>query len=1087
MKRKRGCSTRFKSLPQIYALSLGLALTTPVMVPVTAWAQTTSAISGTVADASGATVPGAVITATNTGTGIQFHAITDASGTYRITQLPPGNYTMEIISQGFETQNLTPFPLLVAQQSQQNITLAVGKETQTVSVSAASLLIETDDSTQGQVIGRDPIEDLPLNGRDFIQLAQLSAGVTPIVPGINSPASGFSGAGAQPVTVGIAGLREDDNSFLEDGIETRNAWYGAEGIIPSLDNIQEFKVEQSGAPANLAAGGAFITLVTRSGTNNLHGSVFEFLRNNDFDARNYFDQGAPPPFHQNQFGAALGGPVKKNKAFFFLNYEGFRLVQPTDLFNLVPTAQQLAGDFSAIPHQLYDPATGAGFANNQIPVSRFNATGQKIASYYPLPNGLYSGNTNYFNVANTTQGYDQESGRFDYSISTKDNAFFRFTFQRGSTVVGNITPTRQLDYPSNPKNLVVGWTHIFSSSLLNTFHYGWTHTQTGEERSDGFNPALANPLGFQGEIDQAGSYGPPNFGVTNYANPGSSGGTTLVSEGLNQWTDNVTIQKGRHQIQAGLDIRYQPIFLYEDWAATNVSFNGTYSGDPIADLLLGVPASSFTALGDPTLNLRSWFQAYYVTDNFKLNNRLNFSAGLNYSHISQPYDTNNRVGSFNVATGQDLSYPDTNQLGLTRSFVQPKYLNFAPRLGFNYLPFADGKTDIKGGFGIYFIQPNINQYEVAVDTTKFYLIQSYNNRSATALPNTAPSATPAPIAGYVGPSFGLNDLFGPSVPGGGPTASFIQPDGKTPYTYEWNLTLDRTIKNWLLEAVYLGSAAHHFEERPNIAPLIDGNGDTRYTNPVTHVTPFNGVQENTNSGSSFYSGVVARVEHRYSSGFEVLGNYTFSKCLGYPYQDRFTYHPLNLRLDRGHCDTDLKHNLVANAIYELPFGQGKQFINKGGLVNAAVGGWRVSTIAALHSGPYATLASNQNLGIFVNGLPQITGAVNNSSLHGGLGKQGRLGPYFNTQNVAPVTGVAVQGNSGVQDIETPGSADWDISGYKSFTYAERYTLDFQADAFNAFNRANFTGLDTGVNDARFGLVTAANAGREIQLSLRFKF
>ncbi len=789
------------------------------------------------------------------GTGVELHDVTDASGAYHFTQLSPASYTMQIVSTGFQTQNLTPFPLLVAQQSTQNITLAVGQETQTVSVSDSSLLIETDNNTQGQVIGRQPIEDLPLNGRDFLQLAQLSAGVNPILPGVNSPASQFSGSGNQAVSVAIAGLREDDNSFLFDGIETRNAWYGAEGILPSLDNIQEFKVEQSGAPANLAAGAAFISVVTRSGTNSLHGTVFEFLRNNDFDARNYFDQGAPPPFHQNQFGAALGGPVKKDKMFFYLNYEGFRLVQPNDLFNLVPTPQQLAGDFSAIRTQLRNPFTGVPYAGNQIPTASFNATGRQIAAYYPAPNGVYSGGTNYFNVANTTQGYDQESGRFDYAISAKDNAFFRFTNQSGTTSVGDVTPTRAVDFPSNPKNLVAGYTHIFSPNLLNTFRYGWTHTQTGRERSDGFNASLANPLGFQGVVDQPGSYGPPALTVTNYANPGSTGGTTLVSEGLNQWTDSVQIQKGRHQVSLGLDIRYAPIYRYEDWAATQISFNGSYRGDPVADLLLGVPTSAFTALGDPTLNLRMWFQSYYVTDSFKVNKNLSLTGGLNYSHISQPYDTANRVGSFDVAAGQDLSYPDTNRLGLTRSVVMPRFLNFAPRLGFNYVPFEDGKTDIKGGFGIYFITPNLNQYEVAVDTTRFYLIQSYNNRTAAPFP-TATNPNP----GFTPPAFAINDLFGPSVPGGGPTASFIQPDGKVPYTYEWNLTLDRTIKSWLFEAVYLGSAAHHFEERPNIAPLINGNGDTRYT--ANGVTPFNGVQENTNSGSSFYSGIVARVEHR---------------------------------------------------------------------------------------------------------------------------------------------------------------------------------------------------------------------------------
>ncbi|WP_161557654.1 carboxypeptidase regulatory-like domain-containing protein [Acidisarcina polymorpha] len=1037
------------------------------------FAQTTSGIFGVVTDATGAIVVGANITATNVATGVEHNATTNSDGSYRIPQLPPGSYTMDVANTGFQTQHLQAFTLLVGQQSQLNITLAIGQATQTISVSAASLLIDTQTSNQDQVIGNQQIETLPLNGRDYMQLAQLSAGVTPITPGMSSPANQWTGTST--VAVSIAGLREDDTSYLYDGIETRNAWYGAEGLLPSIDNIQEFNVIQSGAPAQYAAGGAFISVVTRSGTNEIHGSVYEFLRNNDLDARNYFDVGSAPPFHQNQFGARLGGPIKKNKMFFFLNYEGFRLLQPTTQYALVPTAEQLAGNFSADTKQLFNPFTGAPFAGNQIGAASFNSVGQKILSYYPLPNGLYSGGTNYRYLSNTTNGWDQESGRFDYAISAKDSIFARFTNQSQTTNVTDITPSREIVYPSNPKNLSFGWTHTFSPNLVNNVRFGYTHTATGEQRADGFNPAAANPLGLINAQGQAGSYGPPSFGVTNYANPGSTEGTDIVREGLTMGTESITIQKGKHQISAGFDIRYEPIYMYEDWAATSISFNGNYSGDPVADILLGVPTSGFAALGDPLLNLRMWYQSYFVQDNVKLNKRLSVNVGLNYEHRRQPVDTQNHVGSFDVATNSDLSYPDTKVLGLDRAMVKPRFLNFAPRIGFNFVPFDDGNTDVKGGFGIYFIQPNINQYEVMVDTTKYYLIQSYNNST------TAPPAGYIPTPSNPGPPlFTVGDLFGPTVPGGGPTASFIQPDAKTPYTYEWNLTIDRTIKNWLAEVGYLGSAAHHYEERPNIAPLLNSAGDTS-------LPGWNGVQENTSSGSSFYSALFLRAEHRYSSGFSVLGNYTFSKCLGYPWQDVFSWHPLNLRLDRGHCQEDLNQNLVANAIYELPFGKGKAYLNQGGIVNALAGGWKAAVIASLHSGYWSTLGSNQNLGIFVNALPDVTGPVNNSSLHSGLGKNGRLGPYFNTGNVVPVTAEAVQGNASVQSLQNPGYADWDISAYKGWTFADRYTVDFRGDFFNAFNRANFYGLDAGVNDARFGLVTNANAAREIQLSLRFTF
>jgi outer membrane receptor protein involved in Fe transport len=1023
--------------------------------------NTTSAVSGTVTDSTGAVVVNASISVVNTATNIAYHATTDDRGAYHVTQLPPGSYTMEISKSGFETQNLQPFKLFVDQDLQQNIALAVGQSTQTVSVSAAALLLDTQSSNEGQVIENQQIDSMPLNGRDVLQLAQLSAGVTPIISGMSSPASQWTGT--QTVAVVIAGLREDDVSYLYDGIETRNAWYGAAGLLPSPDFTQEFKVEQSGAPAEYGDGGAFINVVTRSGTNKFHGSAYEYVRNNDFDARNYFDIGAAPPYHQNQFGASLGGPIKRDRMFFFGNYEGYRQIQPSDQYSNVPTADQLAGNFSADTQQLVNPLNGyQPFQGNQIPSQYFDAVGQKILALYPAANGSYPGNQNYFNVADTTDNWNQENVRFDYSISNKDSVFVRFTNQNQTTNVTGITKYREIIYPSNPKNLAVGWTHIFSPSLINNFRYGWSHTAVGEQRADGYDSAEANPLGMINEGDQPGSYGPPSIGVTNYANPGSTEGTDIVREGMNMWTDSLMLQKGRNQITAGLDIRYEPIYMYEDWAATSISFNGTYSGDPVADLLLGVPASSSTAIGNPTLNLRMWYQAYYVQDNFKLNRHLSVNVGGRWEHAQPPVDTANHVGSFDVANNQDLSYPDTKVLGLGRNMVKPVYTNFSPRVGFNWSPFNQGNTDVKGGVGIYYIQANINQYEVEVDTTKFYLIQGYNN---------------SPVGQT--PRFTADQLFAPGLAGGGPTASFIQPNGKTPYTYEWNLTLDHTLKNWLFEAAYLGSAAHHYEERPNIDPE---NTDGTFPFPG-----WNGVQENTESGSSIYNGLVARVEKHYSSGFSLMGSYTFSKCLGWPWQDVFSWHPLNMRLDRGHCQEDMTDNVVANSIYELPFGRGKTFLNSGGLTDAVVGGWKLAAIVSLHSGPWLTLGSSQSLGIFVNALPNVAGPVNNSSLNGGLGKNGKLGSYFNVQNVQPVNAVGVQGNSSVQSVYGPGSADWDLSGDKTWKFAEQYGLTFRADVFNAFNRVNFNGLDTGVNDSRFGYVTGADAAREIQLSLRFAF
>jgi hypothetical protein len=1031
--------------------------------------STTSAVNGTVTDSTGAVVVGASISVVNTATGIVHRTTSDSLGSYHVTQLAPGSYTMDVTKAGFETQNIQPFQLFVDQQLQQNIALKVGQAVQTVSVSAAALLLDTETSNQGQIIQNQQINDMPLNGRDVLQLAQLSAGVTPVISGISSPASSWTGT--QVVSVMIGGLREDDTSYLYDGIETRNAWYGADGLLPSPDNIQEFKVEQSGSSAAFGDGGAFITVVTKSGTNQLHGSAFEFVRNNDMNARNYFNTAAPPPFHQNQFGASIGGPIKRNKMFFFGSYEGFRQISSSDIYNNVPTAAQLKGDFSADTNQLVnpkvliDPVAGGytPFTGNQIGSQYWDSIGQKILALFPPANGSFTGGTtNYHYISQTINNWDQENGRFDYAISNKDSVFVRFTNQNQTQTVTDITKWRTKIYPSDPKNLGVGWTRVFSPNLVNNVRYGWAHTAVGVQRVDGYLKSDANPLNLINEQDQPGSYGYPAFSVTNHANPGSTQGTDIVREGMNMWTESLMWQKGRHQLTGGLDLRYQPIYMYEDWEATTITFNGNETGDPVADLLMGVPATGSTAIGDPELNFRMWYQGYYVQDNFKVNNHLTVNMGGRWEHAQPPVDTNNHVGSYQFSTNLDLTYPATSALGLGRQMQKSVFYNWSPRFGFNYNPFVNGNWDVKGGAGLYYLQPNINQYEVEVDTTQYYLIKTFPN-----------SVIGQPL------SYTLGNLWSLTVPGSGPTISFEQPDGKTPYTYEWSLSVDRTLKSWLLEATYMGSAAHHYEVRAEIDPELPG--------AVFPLAGWKAVEENGNWGSSNYNGLIARVEHRFSSGFSVLGSYTLSKCLGVPWQDQFTWHPLNLRADRGHCAWDMHQNLTGNGIYELPFGKGRAFMNQGGLTDAVLGGWKLAAIAALRSGPWLTLGSSQALGTFVNALPNATGPVNNKSLNGGLGKNGKLGPYFNTANVQKITTIGVQGNSGVGNVYGPGSATWDLSVNKTWTYAERYGLTFRADAFNAFNRVNFAGLSTSSTSSTFGKVTSAGAARTIQLSLRFAF
>ena len=1028
------------------------------------FAQTTS-VFGSVTDISGAVIPNAQVTASNTQTGVVYPTRTDPQGQYRITELPPGQYTLDVASTGFSTKTTKPFELFVGQTSQQNLSLALGTATETVSVSAASLLLNTDNASEGQVVENQQIEQLPLNGRDYLQLSSLSAGVTPTVSGISSPASSWTGP-QQTVSVNIGGLREDDNSYLNDGIETRNAWYGAEGILPSVDAVQEFRIEQVGTSAAYGDAAAFINTVSRSGTNAFHGTAYEFLRNNDFDARNYFDVGAPPPFHQNQFGGSIGGPILKKKLFFFLNYEGFRQIQPSDDYELVPTAAERAGNFSALTKQLVNPYTGAAYAGNQIPAGAAlgdqNAIGIKSLAFFPLPNGSFlNGTDNYLAVVSNTNNWNQESARIDWNPRTQDSLFARFIIQSQTQTTNGFTPYNEDVYPSDPRNLAVGWTHTFNPNLLNNFHFGWSHTATGENRADGYDSALANPLGLANEEDQAGSDGPPSFGISGYANPGSPQGTNIMREGLIMTTDDVLLQRGKHQLAFGVDIRYEPSYFYEDWAASSIDFNGIYTGDPIADVLVGIPDYAQTAFGDPTLNMRRWYSGYYAQDNWHIRPNLTFNAGIRYDHHTQPTDTANHVGTFDLATGQDLNYPQTSSLGLGRAMVRSDWTDWEPRLGLNWVPFPDKKTDVKAGFGVYFTQANMNQYEVEVDTTQHYLVDAFSNAS---------SGTP---------SFNLNNLWNTSTPGAAPTASFINPNNRDPYVFETNLAVDHTFGSYLAEVSYTGTLSRRFEVRSNLNPVLPTG--------LTIDPAWNGIQENLDAGNSAYNAVFARLQRQFHNGFSMTAAYTYSKCFSDPWQDTFDWHPLDLQLDWGHCAYSLDQNFIANAVYQLPFGKGRSFLNHGGFTDAFVGGWEVSGIASALSGAWHTLGGNQNLGLFVNTLPNVTGPVNNTSLFSGIGKNHKLGPLFNTQNVQLESATGVQGNAGVQNIAAPGWQNYDISADKTWRFGDFGGLTFRGDFFNVFNHPQFTGLDTGAADSTFGYVTSANAAREIQLSLRYSF
>ncbi len=1037
-----------------------LLLSLTMLLAVYCFGQKTCELVGTVTDTSGAVVPGATVTITNTGTGATQTIKTAGLGEYTFPDLLPGTYTLRVALQGFKTQDVQPFKLDVGQAARQDVKLEVGATTQLIAVSSTNVLLETQNATQGQVIENKEIEDLPLNGRDFMQLASLSVGVVPQSGGTDTQIGTYSG---YLPSVSIGGLREEDISYPYDGIETRNSWYGAIGILPSIDSIQEFKVLETGSSAEYGGGGGFIEVVTKSGTNTLHGTAYEFFRNNDLDARNFFDIGPAPPFRQNQFGGSVGGPILRNKLFFFANYEGLRQASPVDFYSLVPTQAEDQGNFSAFSTPLIYPYTGSPFLNNTIPSAMISPIATKILSWYPAPNGSFPGNLNYYSELTSPLDWDQVDGRLDYYVSDKDRLFLRYTWEDLALTDVGFVATADNSYPETPRNTAVGWTHTMSPTVVNQFHLGWNFSENGATRANGFNTSFANPFGLNYPLATAGNYGVPNLGLSGYADPGSFEGTTIEKEDLFVANDSLLIQKGKHSISVGAEIHYDPIYQDENWAEPEIEFNGEYTGQPVGDLLLGIPYYSETADGDPTLHWRRWYIGLYGQDNVRLTKNLTLNLGLRWDYLQPPVDTRNHVGSFDYATDEFLAYPATDVLGLGRNMVFPDYKDVSPRVGLAWVPHGKN-TVIRAGFGKYFLQANINYYEQEVDIPQYYSDYDFEN--------------PPPGLPFT-PTFLLSDLFNTAGLGAFGQYSFEDPHNKTPYSDEWNLSVEHTFgRNWMLELAYNGSEGTHIAYRPNLDTL-NSEGLEKYPNYANLI-------EGENGGTSNYNAVEASIQKRSSSGLTLLGSYTYSRCLNTPWQNQLTAHPFDIALDYGNCVFNLTQRLVVSPVYELPAGKGKPYLNHGALSNI-LGGWELSGIAQFSTGPWATLDDDQFVGGFNTDLPNVIGPVNNSSLASRI-RQDNLGPYFNVENVQGITACCgFQGDASFSSVKTPGVNDWDLSIFKQFPLFERSSLTFRTDFFNAFNHAQFNGVNTFVPASNFGYVTGANPGREIQFSLRLAF
>lgn len=1058
---------------------------------------TTGTFTGLVTDPSGAAVPNATITVTEQNTGTSLETTTGSTGHYTAVLLKPGAYSITVRAPGFAPAKRTDLALQIQQTAEVDFQLELGQLAQEVKIMSGNTpLIQTASSEVGNVIAQEPTEQLPLNGRNFSQLALLVPGTNPgPVGGIRTQGNGneTQRAGAEIVANGGRG---SFTNFMMDGLDNRDQSVGTAKVFPLVEAIQEFKVETSNYDAEFAGGGAVINVTTRSGSNTLHGSAFEFFRNSSLDARQFFDA-RRPGFHQNQFGFALGGPIRKNKTFFFGDYQGFRIHQAQTVLATVPTAKERAGDFSESPNTIFDPntfdpvaKTRQPFAGNVINAGRMDPVARNLLALYPLPNLPSLGNNFRFTpLRATTQ--DQFDIRVDHTLSIKDTFFARVTDGRAlvnwpSTPPlknGQINPEAFMGGLSlrnnNAPSAQATWqeTHIFGPKLVNHFAAGYTRFGLSVVPVDfGLNPAQS--LGLNGaNTDPIGS-SMSTVSISGITGHSSSFVPEIVPQNTWQLNDTLAYVRGVHALKFGFSAIPNNFGFFQLRApAGDLNFSGVYtnnpsspsgSGDAFADFLLGLPNSSTKSVftqGTPQ-EFYTEFGAF-GQDQWRVSPNLTLNLGLRYDVFTSPTEKYERQSDFNPATGQiDLA----GKNGVSRGILDTRKNDFSPRVGFAYT--LTPNTVIRGAYGLFFFNE-----QGTGSSARLFIAFPFAAEFSVTCSATAPCLR---LQDGIPP---LNSLQAQ------PITVYIPRDDQTSNVQQWNLTLERQVTpNLVLRGAYVGSKGTHLFIALDENVAVPGQGPVPPRRPYP---AFSTISSWEPRGNSSYNSLQLGAEERLSHGFWFLASYTWSKSLDFGGGGNSSdgdpriniQDPRNLRGDRGLSNFDYRSRLSLGHLYQLPFGRGRRFLSGGGALREQVlGGWQIRGILTLQSGapttPVLTTATS-NTGSFTR-----PNRVCNGNLPG---SQRSIARWFDTSclvNPPPFQ----FGNSGRNIIAGPGLATYDFSLDKDFHLSEKMGLEFRSEFFNIFNRANF-----GLPGRAIGSKTAGSINnvitnaRQIQFALRLHF
>lgn len=1097
-------------------------------LPAIGMAQISSGtLVGTVTDSSGGVISGAKVEAQNIGTRVVRSAVTNSTGNYVLPDLPAAHYSITITMAGFKTFTISNLELLVAQRALVNATLQVGGLEQQVTVDSVAPMVETSESAIGQVVNPIAVERMPLNGRSFWQLTNLTPGANYTPGGQNTRTNGAS-IRSSVVNVTINGAAPNQVGWFLDGAFITEMQTGGTLIQPNVDALQEFKVQSGNMSAEYGHTPNVVNVTSKSGSNQFHGSAFEFLRNSAFDARNFFY--VPPigstqgiePLRRNQYGFAVGGPIRRDKTFFFADLERTGLLQGIDFNNIVPSIPQRGGNFSQISKRLLNPKNNyQPFTGNMIPASQISPQALFFLPYMPTPNTT-RGSTNYSSLTNDLLQHQIRADlRIDQQITASTQLTGRYSINNNDEDDPNNYPALgSFPLHSRAQNATLSLTHVFSPQWINEarvsyyrsyFYFGGTLQGTN------FN----QQAGVQGFNDTTSIYSFPQITVTNYSTfTGSPSDQRPKQNRIRNWqyADNVSYASGSHSIKIGAELMHQTAAFINGSRSTGIfNFVGTYTGDAFGDLLLGYPDSVtrdyFKELNGDWAN----FWSFYVQDNYRATKNLTLNLGVRLDLNSFYNGIRGQKSAFDFSTGK-LIIPSTidpavqpltptllqlfsdrlvytKDRGLPNS-IQPTAKNFAPRIGFAWRPGGSEKLVIRSGFGIFYAFPDSNTINNTVATVPFIATSTvFNDR----LPRTtAPSRTWADF--FLGqPNVSPNPNPGQPCAFGFAALSCATPDVdsgsivyKSQTVDQWNFAIQRQLTpSTSLDVTYAGNKTSHLNQNLGVNDPPPGPGAIQTRRPFPQWGSFTYAvfQENAN-----YNALQAKYEARNWHGLNALLSYAYSKCIDSGTLQGGTTLAL-LSSNRGVCDFDLPHSFTGSFDYALPIGKGRQFFSGAhGFVNQLIGGWEMAGIVTLRSGlAFTPTISNDvaNTGV-TNQRPQVVGAPVIA---------GQAGCWFYVSaNPAcaaygsPATSAFVSpaqytyGNGGRNILRANGLKQVDFTLMKLFPVTESKQFQFRAEIFNILNHPTFSVPSSAINSSSGGQVTSTlNAARIIQLALKFSF